>query len=71
MSLRLPYLVMSVLAHMVVCVRRLCFGVNDFFCMFVITVACLGPSESLPVAFSDVNVGVQLPPRSSQEIHQL
>ena len=63
MSLRLLYLVLSVLAHMVVCVRRSCFGVNDCFCMVVITMACLGPSGSLPL--------VQLPPRSSQEIHQL
>ena len=30
-SLRLPYLVTSVLAHVVVCVRRVCFGVNDCF----------------------------------------
>ena len=56
-SLRLPHLVMSVLAHFVVCVRRSCFGVNDCFCMVVITVACLGPSGNLPLAFSDVNVG--------------
>ena len=43
LSLRLSYLVTSVLAHMVGCVRRACFGVNDCFCMVVITVACLGP----------------------------
>jgi len=28
-SLMLPYLVMSVLSHIVVCVRLLCFGVKD------------------------------------------
>ena len=54
MSLSLPYLVMSVLAHMVVCVRRACFGVNDCCCMVVITVACVGLSGSLPLAFSVV-----------------
>jgi len=36
MSLLLPYLVMSVLSHMVVCVRHLCFGVKDCFCMVVL-----------------------------------
>jgi len=56
-SLRLPYLVTSVLAHVVVCVRRACFGVNDCFCMVVITVACLGPSGSLPLAFSELGAG--------------
>ena len=58
MSLRLPYLVMSVLAHMVVCVCVSCFGVNDCFCVVVTIVACLGPAGSLPLAFSDVNVGI-------------
>jgi len=42
---------------MVVCVRRACFGVNDCFCMDVITVARLGLLGSLPLAFSDVIAG--------------
>jgi len=55
--LRLPYLVTSVIAHMVVCTRFACFGVNDSFCMIVITVACLGLSASWPLDFFVVGAG--------------
>ena len=55
MSLLLPYLVVCTFSHGCLC-SPFVFWCQRLFLHGRFTVACLGPSESLPFAFSDVNV---------------